>query len=660
MQKILKEEIDTPEKGYIYLGYDDNSVGGINNGLWIKNDDGTAAFYILSGYGSEPTITSIFPLDSAYIGDTITINGSNFIPSQTHVTFDGVESINVNVLSLNQLTLTVPFVEGNVSIVVTTGYGNSSPFSYTVVYRNLASIITNINPSPASISTTVDIIGYNFVPGDTVAIFGGYPSVTNVYSSNLLTAIIPNMPTGQTQVFLQGTNGSSLPYTFFVINSTLPTFTGFNPSLGYIGDTIDIYGTNFSDGQIQVRFGSTQASTITFVSSSHLTSIISDGTPFGNTFIRVNDTSLSGFTVSGSTVGLIPTIISIDPSSASTGTTVTLSGTNFIDVLSISFSSVLATIISQDSTSCVVNISDNTIPGFNSVKVINKYGISDPFPFFVQSISGRPVITGFYPTSGYRSITTIQLSGTNFSSTNGNSVYYENILAYAPIQSSTYIRTSIPISAPTGSVDIKVVTSSGSYIRSGFTVLSSGSDPIIESISPIFGKAGDIIDIYGQNLSGGTISFGTYYPGVTDITDTIDNTHLQAYVPSMINAGENTIVNIYVITSGTTLYSPFEIYEPPVSRPIISLSDPDFDPKSGSTGTLISVYGSFFAKYYTDISLGIYSGDSYIFVVLENQSYISSNEVRGYIPDTHGYTGFSVIKVTTQAGSDQKSGFIII
>ena len=39
MQKIRKEGVDVPEKGYIYLGYDDNTVGGEKNGLWLKNDD---------------------------------------------------------------------------------------------------------------------------------------------------------------------------------------------------------------------------------------------------------------------------------------------------------------------------------------------------------------------------------------------------------------------------------------------------------------------------------------------------------------------------------------------------------------------------------------------------------------------------------------------
>ena len=50
IQKITKENVDTPEKGYIYFGYDDTDTQ--NKGLWIKDDDGSDAYYILRGYAS--------------------------------------------------------------------------------------------------------------------------------------------------------------------------------------------------------------------------------------------------------------------------------------------------------------------------------------------------------------------------------------------------------------------------------------------------------------------------------------------------------------------------------------------------------------------------------------------------------------------------------
>lgn len=62
IKKIKKEvtgtntPIEVPEQGYIYLGYDDSSVDGIGQGLWIIDDDGTESRYVLSGLGSNPTM----------------------------------------------------------------------------------------------------------------------------------------------------------------------------------------------------------------------------------------------------------------------------------------------------------------------------------------------------------------------------------------------------------------------------------------------------------------------------------------------------------------------------------------------------------------------------------------------------------------------------
>jgi hypothetical protein len=53
IKKIKKEfegtttPIEVPEKGYIYLGYDDSSVGGLGRGLWVIDDDGTEATYVI-------------------------------------------------------------------------------------------------------------------------------------------------------------------------------------------------------------------------------------------------------------------------------------------------------------------------------------------------------------------------------------------------------------------------------------------------------------------------------------------------------------------------------------------------------------------------------------------------------------------------------------
>jgi len=657
IQKIKKEQvknlIELPEKGYVYLGYDDTTVGGDGQGLWIIDDDGTV-FYVLSGTGSAPTITSISPAGSSFVGDTITINGTNFINGSTIVTFGSASGTTVNVLSTGQLTVVVPNNLGSVSVVVTTSYGVSNSSSYTINYRDIKPVIVPpIIPASASIGSTITIGGYNFVPGSTITWFNATTGETSATSSTVLSAVVPSMATGYTIVYLETPYGKSSPPIEYLVSDNNPTFTGFFPTYGYIGDTIAISGTNFRQGQIQVRFGSTPATDITVVTPAYITAKIATGTPLGDTNIRVQNLSLSGFTISGSTAGLLPAVYSILSTGATIGQTVTVTGTNFNGTVSISFSNEVATILSQESATLSVYLSSNLVPGVNSVVVNNQYGSSTPFDYTISQTGSGPIITSFNPTSAYRG-RPVNLNGSNFKVGSGNLVYYGNVAALVSADATTIlVKTQIAASSPTGTVDVKIINTSGSYTKSGFVITPSGSTPTITSVSPVYGKAGDTVHVYGTVLSGSTITFGTSYSGSGTTTTTISDTHLVTTIPSgLVNAGQNKLVNVYATgTNGTYTYTPFEIYSAPTSYPSIL----SFTPISGPQGTLVTMSGTSFAKYFTDAS--IYIAGSYY--LLDSQSYISDTEIRGYIPDTYGNYGVATIKIETPVGTDQQAIFTI-
>jgi hypothetical protein len=656
LQKIKKELVETPEKGYIYFGYDDVSVGGESSGFWVKDDDGTVS-YIVGQNSSAPTISSIYPFTSNN-GKIITIYGSNFVPGDTSVSFNSIPGTYVTVLSYTQLTVVVPDISTetiNASVVVTTSNGFSSPFFHTIVHVSNDPIIISIAPSTASIGSTITINGSNFIQNDTITWFNGDSGITNVINSTLLTVTIPQTNSGSTIVFLENVStGLQSNIVDFYVTDTNITFTDFYPTSGYVGDTIHISGTNFADGQIQVRFGSVQASEITVHNSRYITAIIASDTSLGNTKIRVHNIALSGFTVLGTIIGHIPTITSILPLSSSSGETVTLTGTNLNGTITVTFSGVISTILSNSSTSCTLKLG-NVVQGSNSVIVTNQYSSSAPFGYNVSGPNGGPTITSFSRQSQYRNHN-LHIYGTNFKVGNTSNVaYFGGVAANAThYQSASDILTSISNSTPTGIVDVKVVNSSGSYTMSGFTVLVSGStSPTISSVSPIFAKVGDTIDIYGTNLQFATISFGNYYPGLTNSTTVVDDNHLRTTIPiGLVSSGENKIVDIYATgLSGTCVYSPFEVYAlPDVSPKILS-----FTPISGPTSTLITISGTSFTKYWTDVS--IYIGG--VFYILNSQNFISNNEINGYIPNI-GNLGSATIKVTTPIGSDQKAAFTII
>jgi len=218
---------------------------------------------------------------------------------------------------------------------------------------------------------------------------------------------------------------------------------------------------------------------------------------------------------------------------------------------------------------------------------------------------------------------------------------------------TSLVKTQIAPSSPTGTVDVKIINTAGSYTKSGFIITSTGSTPTITSISPVFSKSGETVTIYGTNLSGCSISFGTNYPGTGSDVTTVDDTELTITVPAgLVNSGQNKLLNVYATgENGTYKYTPFEVYSSVESYPSIL----SFTPISGATGTLVSISGSSFAKYFTDVS--IYIGGSYY--IFDSQTFVSDTEMRGYIPNTFSKYGVATIKIQTPIGTDQQAVFTI-
>ena len=242
------------------------------------------------------------------------------------------------------------------------------------------------------------------------------------------------------------------------------------------------------------------------------------------------------------------TIIDISPSGASIFDTITLSGTNYIDTISVTFSGELVNIVSQSSTHCSIYLGNNVIPGINSVIVTNQYGTSNIFYYTISHLVLGPVITNFDPTSALRT-STVNLTGSNFKVGSGNNVYYGNIPARVSANAlSTFVKTEISENSPTGYVDVKISNPFGAYTKPGFLIETTGSTPIVTSVSPVFAKYEDIIHIYGQYLTDGVVSFGDSYAGSNSATTFIDDTHLTAIIPNnLVTAGHNKFINIYTL-----------------------------------------------------------------------------------------------------------------
>jgi hypothetical protein len=187
-----------------------------------------------------------------------------------------------------------------------------------------------------------------------------------------------------TSITYSGYTGA-LSNTLFMVGNPVPTITSFTPTSGSAGATITINGTGFTNASA-VTFGET-AATFTVISSTQITAVVASGTS-GSVSVTTpgGPASLAGFTYLAA-----PTITDFTPAEATTGQTVTITGTNFVNISSVTFGGVNAssfTVVSSTAISAVVgsgatgsvSVSNGSIAtkaGFIFVKPIPTLTMSD-------------------------------------------------------------------------------------------------------------------------------------------------------------------------------------------------------------------------------------------------------------------------------------------
>ena len=132
-----------------------------------------------------------------------------------------------------------------------------------------------------------------------------------------------------------------------------PTISSFTPASAASGTTVTINGALFT-GSTAVSFGGTAAASITVNSDSQIAAVVGSGSS-GNVVVNApgGTASYAGFTYIQPT----PAISSFTPTSALTGQTVTITGTNFSGATAVSFGGTAAasfSIVSATSITAVV------------------------------------------------------------------------------------------------------------------------------------------------------------------------------------------------------------------------------------------------------------------------------------------------------------------
>lgn len=259
----------------------------------------------------------------------VTIYGEN-LTGTTSVQFGGVEASSFTVISDTQLTAVVNSAKsGNVEVSTIGGKAISTGFVFIEAPR-----IISFTPTTGNAGVMLSIIGENFT--DITSISIGGVSITS-YSNNSPKAILvllDNAASGDIKVTNSAGTSTLSGFTFI----PTPKITAISKNSGTIGDVITIIGTNFS-GATSVKFGSVNASSFNIVSSTEITATVGNGAT-GDVTVATSGGSGSyyGFTFYGK-----PTITAISPDVASAGNTITITGTNFTGVTSVTFGGVKAT-----------------------------------------------------------------------------------------------------------------------------------------------------------------------------------------------------------------------------------------------------------------------------------------------------------------------------
>ncbi len=281
-----------------------------------------------------PIVTGFDPAFAAP-GDPIRIDGINFtgVPSPGGVKFNGLNSKSNVVTADTQIFAYVPNGATTGPITVTNTFGAGAGSEEFTVIGNLP-VITDFSPSSGARGTPVTINGKNFIGPVTIAFNGAVDvTTTTAPAPSQIRAIVPaNATTGPITVTTSA--GTSTNLNIFYVP---PRMTGFAPTNGVVGSSVVITGANFT-GVTAVLFDTAFAN-FAVNASNRLTTVV----PTNATTGPLTVFTPGGVVISPNAYRVLPSISRFSPTLGPTGTRVTILGTSFFNVSSVSFNTVAST-----------------------------------------------------------------------------------------------------------------------------------------------------------------------------------------------------------------------------------------------------------------------------------------------------------------------------
>ncbi len=338
------------------VNYSSNTVSVLRN----TSISGTISFATKVDYttGSSPVILAISDLDGDGKPDLALVNNaSSSISVFRNLCTSGTISFSAKLdypTGANPRSIAIGDIDGDGKPdIEIANYSSSNSISVLKSNALPAPKITSFTPTTATWGDTVTIIGSNFT-GTTSIQFGRTSALSfKVVSSTSITAVVNTGASGKVSVYVPGGGTDSLAG-FTYTTPPAPTITSFTPANAIQDATVIIYGANLI-GASSVMFGNTAAASYTVVSAKSITATLALGSS-GNVSVTTpsGNTAKAGFTFLPP-----PAITSFSPTSGATGTTVTITGTNFNTTLAnniVFFGAIQATVTSATTTSLTVAV----------------------------------------------------------------------------------------------------------------------------------------------------------------------------------------------------------------------------------------------------------------------------------------------------------------
>jgi hypothetical protein len=256
-----------------------------------------------------------------------------------------------------------------------------------------------------------------------------------------------------------------------------PVVSAISPQSGATsgGTTVTVSGSNFASGAT-VLFGGTTAASVKVLSSSQVQAV----TPAhiaGTVAVSLSQNGQTATLSNSFTYNAVtPTVTSISPNSGSTagGTTVTISGSNFLAGALVLFGTVSAPTVNISSGTQIQVVTPAHASGLIDVAVVNSGNLTGTLPSaftYNSPSSGPPTITAISPTSGAPG-TQLTITGTNFVS--ADTVSFGSSVVSSTFVGSTQMTAVVPsLSAGTYSITVTDPDPSSATLSNGFTITAA-------------------------------------------------------------------------------------------------------------------------------------------------------------------------------------------